>query len=372
MATSVIMVALYLAVWTVATLALRLLLRGRNVEASPLALVVRTPVVFRFLDRAAGSRLIGLLLDAGILVAAVSAGLFYYSFITPFIQFISTGRTVGLVKPILPGITIGFDTFLYMLPGFSIAIILHELFHALAARHGGIPIRSSGFMIILGLLPAAFVEPDEKTLREARLRVKLRVYAAGVLANMILFAAFQALATGLSGGGYYTVIVGVDPGSPAAKAGLEPGTAVKYFIVNGTIAKGIDGLIKVLSNIQDKYNGSLAHVTLIVTMVTTKGNITIVKPASYEKIGIRMFDVPARLLYIASPQTAVAITLMLVYTIIINYSLALINAAPLFITDGAHMVRETAKIIVGEERAQTVANIVSLATLAMLIPSISL
>ena len=342
--------------------------------------MVRTPVVFRFLDRAAGSRAIALLLDAGVLVTAVSAGLFYYSFIRPFIQFISTGRTVGLVKPILPGITIGIDAFLYMLPGFSLAIILHELFHALAARHGGIPIRSSGFMVILGRLPAAFVEPDEKALQWARLRVKLRVYAAGVLANMILFAVFQALAAGLSGGGYYTVIVGVDPGSPAARAGLEPGTAVKYFAVNGTPVKGIDGLVKVLSGIRSKHNGSLAHVTLVVTMVTTRGNITVVKPAAppgadpalYEKIGIRMFDVPARLLHVASPQTAVAMTLMLVYTIIINYSLALINAAPLFITDGTHMLRETARVVMGEERAQMLTTIVSLVTLAMLIPSISL
>jgi len=375
----------YLAAWLAATTLLYLRLRGREgtVTVTPLVLVLRTSVVFERFDRLRGSRLVGLLLDAGI-VASLGLMLFFYANMAAgFLAALRQGRPTGMVAPILPGITIDVTTFLLLLPGLSLAIILHEMFHALAARHAGIPIRSSGFLVVLGVLPAAFVEPDEEALRRASRRARLRVYAAGVLANLLLFAAFQGLLQAAYSQGYYTVIVGVREGSPAAAAGIEPFTVVDYFEVNGTPARGVSGLTKLLVDIREANGGHLANITLIVTIVTPEGErITFTKPrveigspnwTSYEKLGLILYDVPKPIYRLAgSPRLAWMLTAVTALAAAINLSLAAINAAPLFITDGTHILRELAAARIPEARAESLARAASAATLLLLLPNMTI
>ena len=64
-------------------------------------------------------------------------------------------------------------------------VVPHELAHGIMARVDKIRIKSVGW-ILLVIIPGAFVEPDEKQLKRAKRRVKLKVYAAGSAANILI------------------------------------------------------------------------------------------------------------------------------------------------------------------------------------------
>jgi len=99
------------------------------------------------------------------------------------------------IAPALPGISIG---------GFSIplvegivalviALLFHEGAHGVVSVREKVPVRHGG-LITLGLLPfGAYVEPDETIFRRASPLSRLRVYSAGPVANMVIFAVFAAI-----------------------------------------------------------------------------------------------------------------------------------------------------------------------------------
>ncbi|MHA1166569.1 MAG: site-2 protease family protein [Candidatus Hodarchaeales archaeon] len=146
------------------------------------------------------------------------------------------------VTPAVPGLTISLE----MLPYFFIAVMvgaaLHELSHGLAARAAGIELKSTGLIFFL-IFFAAFVEPDEESIKKSHVRDRLRVYAAGPLANIItalflmilllppLFQLQTSLFAETSPSG--VMLVYVVPDSPAFEQGFRPGN-VLVGIFNGT------------------------------------------------------------------------------------------------------------------------------------------
>src|SRR2546427_1033028 len=94
----------------------------------------------------------------------------------------SAGPTLLIVP--LPGLTIGWDVFPYVLISIAILLIPHEAAHGIASVLDRVPIKSSGvFMAIF--LPGGFVEIDEEDLAKRASRTKLRVFAAGSSTNVI-------------------------------------------------------------------------------------------------------------------------------------------------------------------------------------------
>ncbi|MFP4403941.1 MAG: site-2 protease family protein [Candidatus Woesearchaeota archaeon] len=96
---------------------------------------------------------------------------------------------VALVLPFttIPGI--GYLSFWYFLISIFILAIVHEFAHGVIAKAHGLKIKKTGFAIFgigLPLLPAAFVEPDEKELKKKSDIIQYSIYAAGPMANIIL------------------------------------------------------------------------------------------------------------------------------------------------------------------------------------------
>ncbi|MBI4174428.1 MAG: site-2 protease family protein [Candidatus Aenigmarchaeota archaeon] len=77
--------------------------------------------------------------------------------------------------------------------GIAVVIIPHEFMHGIMCRIDKVRIKSVGWLLLI-LIPGAFVEPDEKQLAKMPKRTKLRVYAAGSFANMIVAAIVLAIA----------------------------------------------------------------------------------------------------------------------------------------------------------------------------------
>lgn len=87
--------------------------------------------------------------------------------------------------PLIPGITISFELFLWLIIPIIIIMITHEMAHGIAARVERIKLRSSGIIVFL-IFFGAFVEPDEKTLEEKSPVKRMRVLAAGSVTNLLV------------------------------------------------------------------------------------------------------------------------------------------------------------------------------------------
>ncbi|MDI6798835.1 MAG: site-2 protease family protein [Candidatus Aenigmarchaeota archaeon] len=114
----------------------------------------------------------------------------------------------------------------------------HEIAHGIMSRVERIRVKSAGLLLLL-IIPGAFVEPDEKKLKKAKLLSKLKIFAAGSFAN-IAFAFFlfnPFLKAGIipdvvwpalvpNHAQLEVFVVNVTENSPADKAGLKNGTVI--------------------------------------------------------------------------------------------------------------------------------------------------
>ena len=103
---------------------------------------------------------------------------------------------VSLVLPFtnIPGI--GYLSFTHWIIGIFVLAVIHEFAHGVVARAHGLKVKSSGFAffaLLLPIIPAAFVEPDEKQLSKKSDIVQYSVFSAGPMIN-ILFAVMLLLA----------------------------------------------------------------------------------------------------------------------------------------------------------------------------------
>ena len=95
------------------------------------------------------------------------------------------------VALILPGIDIpGSPLFIplgYGIVALMTVMVIHEFGHGIIARAEGVKIKSIG-VLLLAVLPGAFVEPDEEDVEKSTRISKLRIYAAGSIFNLIIAA----------------------------------------------------------------------------------------------------------------------------------------------------------------------------------------
>ncbi len=106
-----------------------------------------------------------------------------------FISPIQVDTEVALLLPgmNLPGF--GVISFWHWILAIFILALIHEGAHGIVARAHNLKIKSSGFAffsILVPILPAAFVEPDEKQLSKQPDHVQYSIYAAGPMTNILV------------------------------------------------------------------------------------------------------------------------------------------------------------------------------------------
>ncbi|WP_298523595.1 site-2 protease family protein [uncultured Methanobrevibacter sp.] len=93
------------------------------------------------------------------------------------------------VSVVIPGVEVpGSSIYIplgYGLLALASVLIVHEFSHGIQAVGEKISIKSIG-LLLFAILPGAFVEPDEDELKAAKKSSRLRVYAAGSIANISL------------------------------------------------------------------------------------------------------------------------------------------------------------------------------------------
>ncbi|MBN1159675.1 MAG: site-2 protease family protein [Candidatus Diapherotrites archaeon] len=192
------------------------------------------------------------------------------------------------VAPVLPGVAL--PNISLTIPLFEgwfalfLAIVVHELSHAILIRRYGLKLKSVGLVLLGGLPLGAFAEPDDKQFNKAKEWDRYRVLAAGPTANLLL--AFICVVLGViivAAAAPYTIAVnqelvngvvvvdvqqnfgmcGEGEETGAYAVGVQPGWLVKE--VNGDAVTGFETMYPHLGT-------DFANQVITVTFEDTQGN----------------------------------------------------------------------------------------------------
>jgi membrane-associated protease RseP (regulator of RpoE activity) len=362
----------YLAVWAV-IVALGLLLKAdkHGIIAKPYYLMLKTGVFNGWLERIGGRFRRGWLafFDIG---AAMGIGLLVfviYSFINNAIGLFQHSSSAGptlLIIP-LPGLTIGWDIFPYILLAIAVLLIPHEVAHGIASVLDKVPIKSSGvFMAVF--LPGGFVEIDEENLAKRKARTKLRVFAAGSFTNvatwalvlLLLVALYQPAPAGV-------LVTGFTNGSPAQAKGMPQWSIITQ--VNNTAIPDVQHLGLYLATLKPGSNVTiyLSNPSQILPLTTGKSDTN----SSRAIIGIITANyVPLRYQFlpvVSSYQLLTAFSWMQ----LILLGVALVNMLPLVPFDGDRYF-DTVLSVLGLKNTRNVRIVASVISLGLLSSNIVL
>jgi len=161
-------------------------LEGHGFSVSPGYLMWRTERGLGFIDRIARSSKRAWI-SYGTFAAVSGLVMMGFIFVTIVLNLI-----VMLTTPVrAPGVMLVYPGLIPWLPivpwliAVGLLLVFHEFSHGIMLRAQGLRTKSMGAMLLVVLF-GAFVEPDEKELEKAAPSKRMRVYAVGSMANVLL------------------------------------------------------------------------------------------------------------------------------------------------------------------------------------------
>jgi membrane-associated protease RseP (regulator of RpoE activity) len=274
---------------------------------------------------------------------------------------------------IIPGVDVpGSPVFFplgYTILALITVMIVHEFGHGILARVEGVSIKSIG-VLMLAILPGAFVEPDEEEIKKSKRSSKLRIYAAGSVFNIMLaalaFVVFVGIANfaipaAFNADGVY--IDGVVPESPSSGV-LKEGMVIES--VNGISTSNFTNYQKELSSLK---------IGETVTLATDQGTFkikTAENPNNSSKayIGIRssknreVDENVAKTYGEQIPWVWFYLQEIFYWIFLINLAVGTFNLLPLkagfLILDGTLMLEEALRYKLSDRHIKPIVNIISL------------
>ncbi|MHA1338645.1 MAG: site-2 protease family protein [Promethearchaeota archaeon] len=198
---------------------------------------------------------IGVFVSFGFLVYGI------YFFINNLVELFIAPKPENIIQPLVPGVTIEFSIFSYLILPLGLCIIFHEFSHAMASEADNLDLKSTGLIfggLFYIILPGAFVEPDEYKIksRNTKFWTKLRISGAGTFANaiqtiiaLLLLINFSTVISPFYGPKVFQIAEVI----PSIEGGFNEGNVLEgdiIFEINNTkidLTKGID-LTAVLNN----------------------------------------------------------------------------------------------------------------------------
>ncbi|MEM0351836.1 MAG: M50 family metallopeptidase [Sulfolobales archaeon] len=343
-------------------------------KLSKLKLIVEPGVLMvdlgkRVKPRSAGEHVRYSLLALSVVSLVISLYMFYSTIASYMMELFSSLSSGGPAPqspmvPVIPGITLGLDILIPLLISVGMGLVVHELFHMLTAIINGIPVESWGVGIAL-IFPVAYVRVSEVEFSHSKLNAKVSVLCAGIMANLalglvslgFLGLVAQPLTTYLEGP--HMLILGVEPNMPAGRVGMK--TPAILEDINGTAIDSLDKLRKVLNTTPSETAVFKFRVRALVEVgfcgyyrasEEVSEYLVLRNSEDVEKYGYRVGVVVAPSAYVYSSETPIYLLysscqLQLLY--IVNVSLAIINSAPLIVTDGGRLISELLKKVRAEK-----------------------
>jgi membrane-associated protease RseP (regulator of RpoE activity) len=277
------------------------------------------------------------------------------------------------ISLILPGVDIPGSPILiplgYGLIALMTVLVVHEFGHGIISRIEGVKIDSIG-VLLLAVLPGAFVEPNEEDIEKSERIQKLRIYAAGSIFNLILgaisllivmFISLMILSSlfigipgfSIPGTDIKTQTVGFTINGPVFPTfhsdGVEissivPNSPASGILTQGTVVQSINGLD--VSNLNNYV--SVLNQTKIgenVTFQTTSGNYSVkagVNPSNSSRgyIGIRSQEHivvntnVGKTVGYQLPWFIYSIQQLFLWIFLLNFSVGIFNLLPMKPLDG--------------------------------------
>jgi len=251
--------AIYLAIWTIISVAWWGFRAERfGVSGLPFYLLYRTTRLNNWIERvsAISPNAWRTIWNLGIVTGVGSIVYIFYQLLLNLMNLFARSQQAVSVQPIVPvpGIGVSFETFPYLVLALSVVVASHELSHGIASLADRVPLKAAG-LFFAHVLMGGFVEPDEETLNRAKSVTKLRIFAAGSTTNIILGVFCVLLLSNFPAtiAPFYNVIpAGVQIGSlpqnlPAYSSGLKAGDVVTS--INGTKISSIADLRNAMSGV---------------------------------------------------------------------------------------------------------------------------
>ncbi|KPV62041.1 MAG: Peptidase family M50 [Candidatus Bathyarchaeota archaeon BA1] len=165
------------------------------------------------------------------LVLAVGQMIFGIYFLTSnLLRFAYPLGEPAPVFLVLPGITIRLYWLPYFFTSMAILIMTHELAHGVAAIVEGIPVKSTGLLLLLVFF-GGFVEPDKKQFERSPTLSKLRVLSAGSSTNLLTGFLVLLLLMGIYAPPSGVLIHETLENGPAERSGLKQWDVI--YAING-------------------------------------------------------------------------------------------------------------------------------------------
>ena len=270
-----------------------------------------------------------------------------------FEQNLPTGG--GLVLPIQTGDTganglsegavpIFYVPFWYWIIALFILAIVHEFAHGVIAQRYNIPVKSSGFAflgIIVPILPAAFVEPDEKVMARRKKWKQLAVLGAGSTSNFLFGIGFLLLWLFVTAP---MVSSTMTPGDISFSQVMNESSLKNYNISSGTIV-GFNGIndsqemLNSFSNLSVNESYSMSIVSGEDTIHVNGSTFSHPQQASQGMIGISgiEYNYANKEGFGWLGDFPVQLHQLLFYIWLLNIGIGMMNLLPLWITDGGRI-----------------------------------
>ncbi|QOJ79431.1 site-2 protease family protein [Infirmifilum lucidum] len=262
-----------------------------------------------------------------------------YFFHANLLSFFSEPEAASPVSPIVPGLNVGVDVLPYFLLAVFLAIVPHELAHALTASAEGIPLKSTGLFLAV-VFPGGFAEIDEEHLEKAGLKTKLRVLSSGSVANILTFLFLLLLAL-LLVQPLGVRVTGTLPGYPAEGV-LKPGDVI--LSVNGVRAPTLEDFSRLMAKHRP---GDTVTLTILRNSVKLNVSITLAPRPENSSRGFLGIQI----------QQSVSnedVYNIVSWGLIVTSSVAVINMLPIVPLDGGRIFRAIVEKLLGQSKARTV------------------
>ena len=321
--------------------------------------------------------------SAGVIVGFIGMILISGQLIYVLFEMLTTPDAPPGVAPVLPVDAPGvvYVPFFYWIISIFVIATVHEFAHGIVSNYYKIPVRTSGFAffgIILPIIPAAFVEPDEKILPKKSAWKQLSVFAAGPFSNIILAFIFLgvivvainpiASAAFIDDG---VLITGIFEGSAADDSEIEVNEIITQ--VNGQEIRTVEEFTEVLS---DKRSGEG------LTIITETGSYDIrlgEHPDNPEQgyVGVSVAPATSTNQDFKERYGSFAVNTidwfsgLFFWLVLLNLGIGLFNLLPLGIVDGGRMLQLGLESVMkskkGKIRAQKIWKYVSLSFLFIIL-----